>query len=51
MKLERARRVTAATWNRIPLSEPWRVLVPLLVFHGFALAVYTTKVNQNSWLF
>ena len=31
MKLERARRVTAATWNRIPLSEPSRVLVPLLV--------------------
>ncbi len=51
MKLERARRVTAATWNRIPLSEPWRVLVPLLVFHWIALAAYTTKVNHNAWLF
>src|SRR5262249_35100516 len=51
MKLERAWRVIAAAWNRIPLSEPWRVLAALLAFHWIALVVYTTKVNHNAWLF
>lgn len=44
-------RSATRAWNSIPLREPWRVLVPLLVFHWIALVVYTTKVNHNAWLF
>ena len=45
----RWRRVRA--WNAIPLREPWRLLVPLLVVHWLALVVFTARVNHNGWLF
>ena len=35
----------------IPLREPWRLLVPLLVIHWLALVAFTTRVNHNGWLF
>ena len=38
-------------WNGIPLREPWRLLVPLLVVHWLALVAFTTRVNHNGWLF
>ena len=38
-------------WNGIPLREPWRLLVPLLVIHWLALTAFTTRVNHNGWLF
>jgi hypothetical protein len=38
-------------WNAIPLREPWRLLVPLLVVHWLALVVFTSRVNHNGWLF
>jgi hypothetical protein len=38
-------------WNGIPLGEPWRVLVPLLVIHWLALVAFITRVNHNGWLF
>ena len=38
-------------WNGIPLREPWRLLVPLLVIHWLALVAFTTRVNHNGWLF
>jgi hypothetical protein len=38
-------------WNAIPLREPWRLLVPLLVVHWIALVAFTTRVNHNGWLF
>jgi len=51
MTPERAWRSAARAWNRIPLAEPWRVLAPLLLVHWIALAIYTTKVHHNAWLF
>jgi hypothetical protein len=39
------------TWERVPGREPWRVLVPLLVVHWFALVLYTASVRHNGWLF
>jgi hypothetical protein len=39
------------TWDRIPVREPWRLLLPLLVAHWVSLVVYTTRVNHNAWLF
>jgi hypothetical protein len=38
-------------WNAIPLREPWRLLVPLLVVHWLALAVFAIRVDHNGWLF
>jgi len=38
-------------WNAVPLREPWRLLMPLLVVHWLALVVFTTRVNHNGWLF
>jgi hypothetical protein len=38
-------------WDRIPLREPWRVLVPLLAMHWIALIAFISQVRHNSWLF
>ena len=38
-------------WDRMPLREPWRVLVPLMVVHWIALVLYTASVRHNGWLF
>ena len=51
MTAERVWRAAVRAWNRIPLREPWRLLVPLLVVHWIAVAIFTTRVNHNGWLF
>jgi hypothetical protein len=51
MTAHRVWRAAVRVWNAIPLREPWRVLVPLLVFHWLALVAFTTRVNHNGWLF
>lgn len=51
MTAEKAWNAFVRAWNRIPLREPWRLLVPLMVVHWIALAVFTTRVNHNGWLF
>jgi hypothetical protein len=38
-------------WDRIPLREPWRVLVPLLVVHWLAIVAFTARAHHNGWLF
>jgi hypothetical protein len=38
-------------WRRIPLREPWRLLVPLIAVHWIAVVVFTTRVHHNGWLF
>ena len=48
---QRVWRAAVRAWNGIPLREPWRLLVPLLVVHWLALVVFTTRVNHNGWLF
>jgi hypothetical protein len=49
--LEGAWRTVARAWERIPLREPWRVLLPLLAFHWIALVVFAASVHHNGWLF
>jgi len=52
--LEHARRALAgatAAWKRIPLREPWRVLLPLLAVHWVALVLFAGSVRNNGWLF
>ena len=49
--MTRAWRGFVRAWNAIPLREPWRLLVPLLVVHWLALVAFTTRVNHNGWLF
>jgi hypothetical protein len=49
--MQRVWRATVRTWNGIPLREPWRLLVPLLVVHWLALIVYAIRVDHNGWLF
>ena len=51
MTAQRVWRAAARLWNGIPLREPWRLLVPLLVVHWLALLVFTARVNHNGWLF
>jgi hypothetical protein len=51
MTAEKAWRAFVRAWNRIPLREPWRLLVPLLVVHWIAVVIFTTRVNHNGWLF
>ena len=51
MTAQRVWRAAARAWNGIPLREPWRLLVPLLVVHWLALLVFTARVNHNGWLF
>ncbi len=51
MTAQRVWRAAGRVWNRIPLREPWRLLVPLLVVHWLALVVFTARVNHNGWLF
>ncbi len=48
---QRVWRAAVRAWNGIPLREPWRLLVPLLVVHWLALLVFTARVNHNGWLF
>ena len=42
---------TTRAWSAIPVAEPWRVLVPLLVVEWVALAVFATSVRHNGWLY
>jgi hypothetical protein len=49
--LARAWAWTVRVWEAIPLAEPWRVLLPLLVVEWAALAVFATRVHHNGWLF
>ncbi len=51
MTPSRAWRTLTRIWNGIPLREPWRLLVPLLVVHWLALLVFTARVHHNGWLF
>jgi hypothetical protein len=51
MTAQRVWRAAVRAWNGIPLREPWRLLVPLLVIHWLALVAFTTRVNHNGWLF
>jgi len=51
MSFSRAGASVVGVWNRIPLREPWRVLVPLLLVHWLALVVFTLRVRHNGWLF
>ena len=51
MTAQRVWRAAVRAWNGIPLREPWRLLVPLLVVHWLALVAFTTRVNHNGWLF
>ena len=44
-------RSATRVWNSIPLREPWRLLVPLLVVHWLALVVFAIRVHHNGWLF
>jgi hypothetical protein len=41
----------ARAWHRIPIAEPWRMLLPLLAVHWAALGVFTLSVRNNGWLF
>lgn len=47
----RAAAATARAWERIPVAEPWRVLLPLLAVHWVALGLFTLSVRNNGWLF
>jgi hypothetical protein len=51
MTAKRVWRAAVRAWNGIPLREPWRLLVPLLVIHWLALVAFITRVNHNGWLF
>ncbi len=42
---------TAHAWERLPLREPWRVLVPLLVVEWAAIGALATSVHHNGWLY
>jgi 4-amino-4-deoxy-L-arabinose transferase-like glycosyltransferase len=42
---------TKAVWERIPLGEPWRVLVPLVIAQWVAVAIFASSVHHNGWLF
>jgi hypothetical protein len=42
---------TARAWRRIPVAEPWRLLLPLLAVHWAALGLFTLSVRNNGWLF
>jgi hypothetical protein len=42
---------TRRAWESIPLAEPWRVLVPLLVVEWAAVAVFAATVRHNGWLY
>jgi hypothetical protein len=41
----------ARAWHRIPVAEPWRVLLPLLAVHWAALGLFTLRTRNNGWLF
>lgn len=37
--------------GRIPLRQPWLVLLPILLVHWAALALFVASVPRNGWLF
>src|SRR6266545_2166655 len=37
--------------TRLPLREPWAVLVPLVLAQWIALAVLVASIRHNAWLF
>ena len=47
----RAAAATARAWERVPVAEPWRVLLPLLAVHWVALGLFALSVRNNGWLF
>ena len=51
MTSSRAWRTLTRIWGGIPLREPWRLLVPLLVVHWLALLLFIASVRHNGWLF
>ena len=51
MTARRVWRGAVRAWDGVPLREPWRLLVPLLVVHWLALGVFVSRVNHNGWLF
>ncbi len=38
-------------WERVPVREPWRVLLPLLAVEWLATAALALAVHHNGWLF